>query len=366
MNLNIITFLAIFFVISFIVFPPYLKKKQAGIIFSYSRWYYCYALLLFYLFFCFFYVCRNPVPGNDTFVYLSVFKRIANCVSYSEIRNRHIVINFEKGYVWFVYLISRISASKVFFLSVMGGCIYFSFLNYIHSLSNGVLLSVTFFILFGTFFSATNLMRQFCAISIILYGYKYLLKKKYIKFYIVVCLASLFHSSALICVIIPFINTVKISKHFMLFYLFVLLMMVVFSNRLLSTMIHFVAPKYEHFLSSEIFGIQDTAKLGSLFNFSIGLFILFCFLRNYEINNTVYDKLLKIYMIGLLFTAMSVKFTQINRLSLYFSPAAIVLFGMVKKNIIFYATLVALIGYCLVTNLLRPEWTGFFPYHIDL
>ena len=62
-------------------------------------------------------------------------------------------------------------------------------------------LSVIIYFLAGFFFHSLNLMRQYLAISVILFSYRFLLDKKYILFTINIIIACLLHSISLIMVI---------------------------------------------------------------------------------------------------------------------------------------------------------------------
>lgn len=63
-------------------------------------------------------------------------------------------------------------------------------------------IGILFYFTDHHFFMSMNVIRQFLAISIVLYSYKYLLNEKY-KFVLFILLASLFHRSALL--ILPFV-----------------------------------------------------------------------------------------------------------------------------------------------------------------
>lgn len=363
MNLNIVSFLIVFFIFVFIIYPPYIKNSTSSL--TYTKEYRLFSFFMFGIFLVFFYMMRKLFIGYDTYSYVSVFENIANCSAYKEISERHIAMGWEKLFVRFIYLISRISDNKYFFLFVIGTCLYFSIIYFITSLSKNFLISIIFFVLYGFYFSSTNLMRQFCAISIVLFGVNFFLKKKYVRYYIVIFLASFFHTTALICVLLPIINIFKLKKSFIVFYFFVMTVLIFFSNNLLSFAIHYVAPQYESYFTSSSFGILSKSKLGSLLNLFIGVILFIYFYSNYNEKDEIYSKLLKIFMFGLLFTAASAKFTQIGRIASYFSPSAFILISMGKKNILFYFTFFILIVYCVIVNLFRPEWTGFFPYYFD-
>lgn len=58
-----------------------------------------------------------------------------------------------------------------------------------------------------------NALRQSIAMAFFLLGYEYLLKKKWMKYYIYVFLASMFHSTGLMCVIFPLLYFLKFNKN---------------------------------------------------------------------------------------------------------------------------------------------------------
>lgn len=57
-----------------------------------------------------------------------------------------------------------------------------------------------------------NALRQMIAVSIFLLSYDYLLNRKLIKYYLMVLIAYMFHSSALICLLFPLLNLFKLSR----------------------------------------------------------------------------------------------------------------------------------------------------------
>lgn len=77
--------------------------------------------------------------------------------------------------------------------------------------SEDVLQSVLLIYVGQSYFYSMNMVRQSIAISIILYSYKFLKDKKYIKLLICIVCASLFHSSALVLIPIFAISMLNIS-----------------------------------------------------------------------------------------------------------------------------------------------------------
>lgn len=57
-----------------------------------------------------------------------------------------------------------------------------------------------------------NALRQAMAVACFLWGYNYLIEKKYIKYLIWALAAFMFHSSALICLFLPLLSLIKLNK----------------------------------------------------------------------------------------------------------------------------------------------------------
>lgn len=66
-------------------------------------------------------------------------------------------------------------------------------------------LSVIIYFLTGFFFHSLNIMRQYLAISVLLFSYRYLVDKRYIAYIISVIVALLLHSSSIVIIIAMFL-----------------------------------------------------------------------------------------------------------------------------------------------------------------
>lgn len=86
---------------------------------------------------------------------------------------------------------------------VLTSFIITSFIFYtIYRDSKNVPLSITLYFIGAFFFQSLNMVRQFVAISIILYSYKYFLNKDWIKWLLFTILASMFHTTSLVVAIL--------------------------------------------------------------------------------------------------------------------------------------------------------------------
>ena len=106
--------------------------------------------------------------------------------------------NLEIGYKAIVWICLLITKDYVIIFAVTSAIIVGLTFFIIYKESPYPALSVLIYFCAGFFFHSLNLMRQYLAISILLFTYRYLIEKKYLYFAIGVIIASLFHSISLI------------------------------------------------------------------------------------------------------------------------------------------------------------------------
>lgn len=143
-------------------------------------------------------------------------------------------------------------------------------------------IGILFYFTDHQFFMSMNVIRQFLAISIVLYSYKYLLNEKY-KFVLFILLASLFHRSALLMLPFVFIPLKNIStKRTTWSILFLASLMVANSESVTYVMelvVIFLAQQftvfeiYENYLMSQHFQVQEIETSGSVVYFKHMIFM---------------------------------------------------------------------------------------------
>ena len=129
---------------------------------------------------------------------------------------------------------------------------------------------------------------------------------------------------------------------------------------------------YSQYLESENFGIVDQPKLACILHLAISmlLFSLCYFFGKKDDDSYKNEIILKLMMCGSVFWALSVNFTTIGRIALYFDAFSIILVPNVLKNlriesnkkIILTALLILFVSKYFVIAYLRPEWFGIYPY----
>lgn len=196
-----------------------------------SRNYNLYAnLCIAYLFMM--YTLRSYAVGTDTYGYLSSFQTL-QYESFTDILNDHrdpvfyIVIKLIKSF-------SEYNIAVFLFIAI--SCVIPMGIT-IKKQSENVFLSLLVMMIFRYSDFPLNAMRNGIAVFIAFYSLNYLISKKYIKFILTLFIASLFHKSLLIYLILlplSYVNLNKLDKKLVLF--FILLFVIL------------LKPIYDHFL----------------------------------------------------------------------------------------------------------------------
>lgn len=299
---------------------------------------------------------RDYSIGNDTVSYLGFF----NNVLYNYQTSR-----FERGFVYLMLFIKKIFNNYTVFL--LASSIFFNsaICKLIRKESPNMLISFLIFFLGRFFFSEMNIMRQFIAIGIIIVGFKYIYNRNFIKYLLCVILASLFHKSALINIILYFIFDIKITKKIGAILTLCSLTMFLFFQKV----INYIVLKfniYEEYVDVYL----NSNKLGSLLNFLICFMIIIyvLFIIKKEKKKSKKENFyLWLLILSTISSFLSIRMSVLSRIQNYFDIFIIIIIPLftekIKNKIIVY--LIIIIFYILYFILIlyyRPEWNYVYPY----
>ena len=313
---------------------------------------------------------RNYSIGIDTQQYFSNYYVIGFLNNISEISS----LRYEYGFSALCYVLNKISSNPQLLIFVTSIFINISVCTFIYKNSDNIVLSIILYILFNFFFSYMNIMRQAIAIAIVLFGFEFLKEKKYIKYIIVVLLASFFHASALLAILMIFLKFVKFDKTTIFTTILVMLIFFVIGRDLFIFLCNFSPRLYEY-----IGGNYDVSNyFGALFNFLIYIYFFIFgmlllknyntdFYKNKEDINNIY---IGIISIACIFSALIMKVSIFNRFLPYFSifmviwiPNCITKVKSSKLRLLCYLTTFSILfTYFFIIMLFRPEWYGVVPY----
>lgn len=191
------------------------------------------------------------------------------------------------------------------------------FMFTIHKYSKNKLLSVAIFFLGGFFFQSLNILRQYMAIGIIFFTYRYLLEKKYWVFFLGILLALLIHNTSIICLIFLLLKDKEIFgiKNMIIFSLIIL----VFGTPLVNIFRYIISnTRFGVYLGS-LYDRGEVKILSLLLNIILYLYIYLLYLIKKKNNKVTKEDIfyLNVEGITLIFVILSSKFYLFFRIAYF-------------------------------------------------
>lgn len=136
--------------------------------------------------------------GSDFFSYYRMFEKMY-------LRNS----NMEIGFLLFIQALRKISANPQFFIAATSFvvCVFYFYAIYKNSVNP--VYSILLFVVNGDYFMSMNAVRQAMAMTIVLFSIPYIRNRKWIKAFLIIGFATLFHKSAFIFIVLYFLVAVE-------------------------------------------------------------------------------------------------------------------------------------------------------------
>lgn len=223
---------------------------------------------------------------------------------------------------------------------------------------------------FGYMLTMLSMMRQALAMNIILWAIPSILSGKYIKSLLIIVLASQFHQSAYLMLVLPFtiyLNN-NVNKNVYRIIMVSLFVGAFLSQSMLSTMMQAIVSdnfeKYNYYMSNE--GVKINGGLGFIFNI---LFFLVLVLGDKQSNKKWW--LTKCLALSYVFLPFSFVLQLVGRIGMYWQliglPGIFNLYECYERKIGFKVLMVAfffIMLYGYFTSCYDDLWRkGFMEYH---
>ena len=251
--------------------------------------------------------------GSDTRDYFASFSLMADCdfshfLSFNEMGYERI----EKGYKLLIWLLSRITPDAQILLLVTAIISSMALYYYIKETASNRSLALFFFITLGFFQFAMSGIRQTIAISITLFGYRYLKDRNLVKLVTITIVAMLFHKSAIFFTPMFYVAGIKLNSKNITLSMIGMLVLYFGAERLLFTAADVLDYNY---------GIEETGN-GFIF-FAIVLLITILSLnsrRELLLARPLNKIIININIISLAIWTLRLMSRTAERVSLYFMP----------------------------------------------
>lgn len=136
---------------------------------------------------------RNYQVGADTPMYHVAYQTIGRMSLECALHLR-----YEGGFVVLCKVLNSFSSNFQALIAVTSIFITASVCRFIYVFSENVVLSVYVYLTLNFFSNYMNIMRQALAISILLWGFGFLIRRERVRFILVVLIASLFHTGSFV------------------------------------------------------------------------------------------------------------------------------------------------------------------------
>lgn len=226
---------------------------------------------------------------------------------------------------WILYKISKNPQTIIFVCSLITN-IYL--VSTIKRYSSIFWISMYMYICMGVYDTSFNIIRQFLAIAIVYGGIKYLVKRQFKKYLIMVLIATTIHTSAVIMIPIYFISNKKVSiKTALKIVTIAIIAIIIFEPvvNLISSVIGGINPRIDQYLSAITTGSGYGVNPLRVVVYICPLVIAFINKGAIEVKNKNIDLFLNLYLIGSMIMIVSLKFVYIARFAEYFTIALLIL-----------------------------------------
>ena len=270
----------------------------------------------------------------------------------------------ELGFYYLNLLIKRFTDeySIAFFIFIL--IINFLIVKMIYKYSKNIEFSLLMYVAMGGYVTATNITRQFIALSIYVYSIQYLIDKKYIQYFILGFISFQFHITAIVVVIISFIIRIlneKLYKHYLIYFL-IINMSIIIEPLIRQIGMDLFYDQYE----------SGTFFYGSnILHYAVQLaFVFFYMIKIKKIKNNETKIFINLATVASAFTLLSRNMVLYARFASYFSIFHVISTVNVlneiedkkERRVFYYCIFIGLLIYCI---LLTSKSFVFESYIID-
>ena len=322
--------------------------------------------------------------GTDIFDYLNFYKSF-NMSSFKLSDLGYYMDNQKQpGWIILIYLSKLITDDFILIKIIQATFINVALFSFFRREAKHIFLCVLIYALLSYLVLNFNVYRHSIALGFALYGFSYLKRKEFVKYYIFFFFAWLFHNSAIILVVFPLFHLFKFNKWTLIVYFSLFIGIICFfnSDNLTNLIISIIDKGFlgedlstlgSTYMSSERQGAHDSFSLFTLRRLLV-LFVIIYYV--YHKKDLFMGSFGVVY---LLFCILASFMQALWRFRLYFDPFYYIILSTVivelprvkfKQKTIVYILALWLLIYFPIRDYLTPfpgsKWRGidqYYPYH---
>lgn len=272
-------------------------------------------VMLVFVAMCLIMAFRSIEVGADTSNYKEIFDSMKN-TSFKEITSNYHTYSMEIGYALFMKICSLVCGDYYFFQVVFSMLFSILAANFILKEADNIFIGVIVFLGIGIYMITFNVARQMLAAMLLANSWIFLRKGKGVKSVLCVLVASTFHMTAFIFVIIYVIYFFKDNKYIIRLIPLVIIIGALNFNRLLPIIARYFTYYHNYYANEKV--IQTAG-----FVWIVWIIILLVAVRIlYLMKETNIDHLIAAIfsIIWVVSNIVGLSFNYFERLGLYFMP----------------------------------------------
>lgn len=275
-------------------------------------------------------------------------------------------MNIEIGYKAVNYLVATFCNFEQSIFLVTSFFIVLLFFINIRNYSDLPLYSIFCFVSLYFYFHSLNITRQYIAIAITFYSLKYLLNRNFIKYMLIILLASTFHRIAI--VMIPFYFIADFKYNLKVYIIGVCLTLIaMISLPFIIRLVAIIIPKYGYYID---FNSSGSSAYFSLIISGVGFLSALFVREKFGLDDKIYIVLMNALYISVLFNILAFSNILMYRIGTFYMIYIILLIPRVivilEKKWFHFTTIISSILVITALYQLVNNNSGVVPYNLNL
>lgn len=263
--------------------------------------------------------------GTDLKTYISAFSEIGE-TTFENLMFQ----NFEPGYVILNKILYKIGINERQFLIIIASIIQIPIFITIYKYSENPLISILWYFSFGNFIMTFSGLRQSIAMSLCFAAYQFIKNKNLFKFFFTIIFATIFHKSAMFCLILYPIYYLRINSIGYILSLLFLSLMFILKKQIFELLVGLYYGKKEEIVSTGAY---------TMFIVYLCLYIISFYNKNPDFDYKALRNILFLLVMVYSFSSLHYYITRIGfPLTLYMSifiPKFINSFNIREKRMVY-------------------------------
>lgn len=325
---------------------------------------------------------RSVNIGNDTLPYSMSYETVEKISTLKELLVYKVNSHMEIGYILSCFAVSKVGIGYFGFQIISSAFIYYSFYKFFSKFSPNIALCCFLFMATFRMGGTMNVVRMYMTMAVLLYSVPCILKHQWIRFGLLVAIASTFHTSAVLFAVMYPLCVLKYNR-------FIVLSLVIGSGVILylgSVFFHWLTESidmYENYVTEARFEDMNmlavtvglvTILVVYMFASQVGFFkkpqYVHGNVRSKKKYVTIDYYLHMAILVALCISIIGLSNNIMGRISAYFGiTTSLVIASSINlirdKNVklFVYVVCTALyFAYFITVLILRPQWNHISPY----